>query len=1243
MRRPLENAPSGPDRARSRPESARRGQRGVIAPRREFLPEFLPEFRPEFRPELRPGLQRARVPASQRQAPSRPARGWARTLALLCLSCAWLTASRAAAALEPPTPRIGASQSGAARSSGLPLELGKSALEKGQLDLAAQHFLHALEAQPGSADIIELLLQASREAPDERVLWSERWHLAACDEEGRSTPRGKLRDWLSPQVGPALLAPLRAQAVAELLRMAATAHKDARSRPQEEILAAWARRLARELARESPALERLALAAGPPWVEVIGTPWSKLVKELERALSSALSAGRVDEAIRSARILVGMAAQADFPDLQGEAPKGFGALRKNASEGLERARKLQRDRGEKPWTVDDLEWLSQEESESFTRAHDSFAAPGAAVSPREWYRLETDCGLETLLGVARTVEDHHQRLVNWYGQDPFVGIQGTVRVVPEASGLEAEGAGFWWVGGFQGGNVTTLRFSIGTIEGLGHGLTHELTHRFDGAIFPGQPAWLSEGKATWTAGAFGHSSDSMFEPAYADFGSMGAALGKGYGSEQKLGQLIDGEIEDYRDNYPVGHALYVFLNQWRAGGVPEGALLFREPLEEYMRSLARLRGKPREHFVQHFADGRQGRPADFTAFAQLFGEFLAGFHWKTEKPWKLWFKPSVPAGPNSGYVYDEPTWVWTRNRAEPYFGDEQARLAAEFLLDLGQRKEAVAAYLWSLACDGRRPQSEEPLAKLLEQLKYKDSAWVLRRGLPWEGSSDEPEPAPFALRLPKCRALLEALAQHAAACEEAQWPRAAAAALAQHERLGQWLGLPSPPQSESLRAALRAQAESPGSPESAAPAARRAGIDEAARWLEVDGWEESGLTGYEERRVPGLWYSAGNGELHVGREAPRQGSGKLDPRANQRDAFVLGQRWILPGSWRLRARVQATTAFVSGSVVLGYSRRDRNLRFDFSSGDFMFAIGESDEVPSYESLDWGLHGLFDREGGLSGTAARGRFDFGRERTSFELELAVDGASVRAFVDGKPVATYTSPDGVAIEGQIGFAVSMGAIRVQEPLVERLDRSRHAGLLTSAPLGLDPRLPNAPPFPDLVNRVMSALPPASNGTLVLWIGRPAGAEAELEPEQILSDARKSTERLARLVQRDAFPQPVRFLFPACVPEARRASFLSDARELFLTPPTSGTHAFDGRPAVGAEDPPDRGRNWLLFVDSCNVVRQVAPFFGTLGTIDEGMRHWLTVFRDHGRPARDLPAAVRRSKAPEEPESTEPGGGR
>ena len=76
-------------------------------------------------------------------------------------------------------------------------------------------------------------------------------------------------------------------------------------------------------------------------------------------------------------------------------------------------------------TVKQLEWFTRAEGESFTRDHECFGTPGVAVSPRSWYRIESDCGVETLLGVARTVEDHHERLVNFYGTDPFEGRQGT--------------------------------------------------------------------------------------------------------------------------------------------------------------------------------------------------------------------------------------------------------------------------------------------------------------------------------------------------------------------------------------------------------------------------------------------------------------------------------------------------------------------------------------------------------------------------------------------------------------------------------------------------------------------------------------------------------------------------------------------------------------------------------------------------------------------------------------------------
>ena len=138
--------------------------------------------------------------------------------------------------------------------------------------------------------------------------------------------------------------------------------------------------------------------------------------------------------------------------------------------------------------------------------------------------------------------------------------------MPEASGLESEGAPFWWAAGFQGGDTTTVRFSCGTIEGLGHLLTHELTHRFDGAIYPGIPSWLAEGKAVWTGGAYGKAEDETFVDAWADVGAIEAAFLKGYGDLGKFTKLISGTLDDYRDNYTAGFALYVYLTTRKPQG-----------------------------------------------------------------------------------------------------------------------------------------------------------------------------------------------------------------------------------------------------------------------------------------------------------------------------------------------------------------------------------------------------------------------------------------------------------------------------------------------------------------------------------------------------------------------------------------------------------------------------------------------------------------------------------------------------
>ena len=110
---------------------------------------------------------------------------------------------------------------------------------------------------------------------------------------------------------------------------------------------------------------------------------------------------------------------------------------------------------ERPWTVEELEWLATEEGEAFTRERNDFAAPGVAISPNGLYRIETDCGHGTLLAAARPWAPSRQaRLPVRRGPLRLHGRAGAAGArpdVPDPSGLEAEGAPFFWVGGFQSG------------------------------------------------------------------------------------------------------------------------------------------------------------------------------------------------------------------------------------------------------------------------------------------------------------------------------------------------------------------------------------------------------------------------------------------------------------------------------------------------------------------------------------------------------------------------------------------------------------------------------------------------------------------------------------------------------------------------------------------------------------------------------------------------------------------------
>ena len=359
-------------------------------------------------------------------------------------------------------------------------------------------------------------------------------------------------------------------------------------------------------------------------------------------------------------------------------------------------------------------------------------------------------------------------------------------------------------------------------------------------------------------------------------------------------------------------------------------------------------------------------------------------------------------------------------------------------------------------------------------------------------------------------------------------------------------------------------------------------------------------------------------------------------------AFTRSELYLLPGTYRVRTRVQFTTSYVSGAVVLGYQRRDLSLRFGFNAGDYMYAVGESEEEPEFEAMGWSLSGMWERDGALGGSTRGGGVSFDNPSTTFELELLVDGASLQAFVNGALVGTYHTADGRPIEGHIGVATSRGAVRVQRPVIERLDRSRLARRGALGPEGLDLDLGYAPSFDRLENKPVYGLEPSSNGTLLLWVGMPHseqdGEGPTFEVEDVLRRAASAARRIARAVEHDALTQPVVLALPAVLGDDALANVEAEVLSEFedLSSVRVLAHPFDGRSTVDGFDSPDLNKRWLMFVDAAGVVRVCQPYVAVGQGFEGRLGHWLTVFREHGQPPRELPEVRRASEQDEDEDS-------
>ncbi len=1069
-------------------------------------------------------------------------------------------------------------------------ESAQRALTEGRREAARAHSIDALALDHAHAPAWRVLLEIDKADPD--LLAARTWQAGAAlwgPTGAQSIADAALRALVVKDATLVKLLNLRNTAAKELAELARSLDKKGATSAANLLTARHMTTIAALVCGLAPELLASTAPGFAGFPEHPALDIKTALAALKECADAALSAKDAGGALAMGRLLQAFATQARLQGLRGPRPEGMQPVGLAGANIIGRAREQLREKLDKDMpTLEALEALDASARARFTADHADSGNPGVVLSPEKLYRVETTCGCDTLIGAAQTVELHHRRLAKWFGSDPFTGRQGTLRIVPTAAELEAEGTPHWWAGGFQGGDITTLRFAHGTIEGLGHTITHELTHRFDQALFPGMPSWLVEGRAVWTGGAYGASADDEFVEKHVSIGSVETAFMKGYGNPDNLKKLIEGTIEEYRDNYSAGYALMVYLRT----APPDGEPLHAAALQRFMRDCATDKRPMMERFIGTFChpEGAGALPKNLKEFAAGFAVWLQGFYWQSRAPFLEHYVTRITAPWHAGYVYDKPTWHKARDHAEPFFGQYHCATLGEFLLARGKPREAALSLAAAALVDEPDAAFAQRAAESLRTQGEAGAAWALlasaHQRFP-ERVARTASPAPLRSRLVKTIGYLQEL-KAAAASETAARPRLAQLLCSDARQLAQSLG-------EEAPAAVASDQHAP----------------EDVPWaLGAAGFEETELTGFDEHRVPALWSALPDG-LIVGRKQDRDGTGTTDRRAHQRDAFVRGHQRVAGGYWRFSCRVQALTSFISGALVFSDTRRDRNARLRFSCGDFMYSIGRKEEQAKLESVHTGFDGLFEREGPLRSAVPDRQIKFPTPVADFRIELLVAGNCATAFVNGELVGSYTRPDGAPLEGHLGFASGQGAFRVLEPRLQRMDSaggtlSASANASAGAVAYVDPVQSGT--LGDPLNKSVNGLPRGPRGALVLWVPTFSGGDPDNPSGVSTHEIVRAIEALQHLHAASALDLPLSVVVPAaCSDDAKKA--FGEA----VSKPPSVAKLIEHQWKRGlAEVPMPDGRSLpvmaLCWIDSNGILRSVDPFDGRVELWPHGVLQWM-----------------------------------
>jgi hypothetical protein len=359
-------------------------------------------------------------------------------------------------------------------------------LADGDRPAAISRLTAALATAPASMDLLAELLVATEDDADAFELWAQHLALLEVTDRGKAGVTRELPNALRARLeAAASVARARATALTAISRAARALRK-----PEDRPFAVYLLRTARVLWRDSPALRTKHERALEESVANCRSDPGDIIEYFEKQLAQAPEW----RALPGYLILRGICVQA---------VRSKAELR-NSDKTLDRAhRKVDSLR---PPRVDDLKRfvhvgdllvVPPQQHPAWSKEHASWVTPAEVASPRRRYFIQSVCGLKTTALVAALVEYQHERLVKWFGQDPFEEEPGLIRLVPSEAALESEGQMHWWVGGFQCGDLTTIRMTEESPHSIAWKRTHELTDRFDQRLHPGLPPWLLEGRAVF--------------------------------------------------------------------------------------------------------------------------------------------------------------------------------------------------------------------------------------------------------------------------------------------------------------------------------------------------------------------------------------------------------------------------------------------------------------------------------------------------------------------------------------------------------------------------------------------------------------------------------------------------------------------------------------------------------------------------------------------------------------------------